>query len=102
MSDTDLYGVSALGSSTQASDGSSYIPATYSEYTAITPTSAASPSTVATVAGSTTGKDYGEAKKLIIRVWLDGEDKECWNDNAGQDWAISLKFSKIDSTPVSP
>lgn len=52
---------------------------------------------IATIKANTSGDDYGEAKKLIIRVWLDGEDGECWNDNAGQDWAISLKFSKIES-----
>jgi len=106
MADTDLYGVSALGTATEFTDGTSYTPATYTKYTAITPTSAASGwSNVATIAGSTTGGNYGEAKKLIIRVWLDGEDKECWNDNAGQDWAISLKFSKIEtaaSAPVGP
>ena len=68
---------------------------TYTNYTCITPSSAASAwSKVATVAGSTTTGQYGVAKKLIIRVWLDGEDFECWNDNAGQDWNIALKFSK--------
>lgn len=93
---TKLYGVSALGSSATATDGTTYVPGTYTEYTAITPTSATSGwSTVATLEGSTTTAQYGTAKKLIIRVWLDGEDQECWNDNAGQDWAISLKFSKI-------
>ncbi len=106
MADTDLYGVSALGTATDFTDGTSYTPATYTKYTAITPTSAASGwSNVATIAGSTTAGNYGEAKKLIIRVWLDGEDQECWNDNAGQDWAISLKFSKIEtvaSTPTQP
>lgn len=97
--DTKLYGVSALGAEATASDNSKYIPATYTAYTAITPTSAASGwSNVATIAGSTTGGQYGDAKKLIIRVWLDGEDFECWNDNAGQDWAISLKFAKIEAT----
>ena len=35
---------------------------------------------------------YGPAKKFIIRVWLEGDDQNCWNDNAGQDWSISLKF----------
>ena len=76
---------------------------TYGNFTCLTPTSDAAstptvvPSTVATIAGSGTSANYGTAKKLIIRVWLDGEDGECWNDNAGQDWAISLKFSKIES-----
>ena len=38
------------------------------------------------------GKTYGEPTKLIIRVWLEGEDGNCWNANAGQDWIINLKF----------
>ncbi len=66
---------------------------TYSEYTAY-----ANTSPVATILKPTAAQgEYGTAKKLIIRVWLDGEDTECWNDNAGQDWKISLKFSKIES-----
>ena len=52
-------------------------------------------STVATLQKSpgTTGNAYGPAKKLIVRVWLEGEDKDCWNDTAGQDWSINLKFN---------
>ena len=38
------------------------------------------------------GKTYGEPTKLIIRIWLEGEDSNCWNANAGQDWIINLKF----------
>jgi len=95
-----LAGVSALGTQTTASDGvTTYTPGTYTVYNALVPTSETSPDTVATIAGSTTGGKYGATKKLIIRVWLDGEDGECWNDNAGQDWSISLKFSKIEATP---
>lgn len=41
-----------------------------------------------------TGQEYGAMSKLYIRVWLEGEDGDCWNENAGQDWAISLKFMK--------
>lgn len=100
MSDTDLYGVSAVASGESTStDGVVYHAATYTQYNTLTPTNVDSgtPDTVATIEGSgTTGNQYGTAKKLIIRVWLDGEDKECWNDNAGQDWAISLRFSKIE------
>jgi len=39
-----------------------------------------------------TGTEYGAAQKYIIRVWLEGEDPDCWNDTAGQDWSINLKF----------
>ena len=52
---------------------------------------------VATLAAGN-GTTYGTATKMFIRVWLEGEDMDCWNANAGQDWTISLKFSKIDST----
>ena len=40
------------------------------------------------------GTEYGPSTKLIIRVWLEGEDGNCWNENAGQDWNLALKFSK--------
>lgn len=46
---------------------------------------------VATLAAGD-GKSYGDETKLIIRVWLEGEDGNCWNANAGQDWNIALKF----------
>lgn len=36
---------------------------------------------------------YGEATKIIVRVWLEGEDPDCWNETAGQDWSINLKFN---------
>ena len=53
-------------------------------------------SSIATIAGATAGGEYGAATQLWIRVWLEGEDPECWNQNAGQDWNISLKFLKIE------
>jgi hypothetical protein len=37
---------------------------------------------------------YGTPTKVILRVWLEGEDPNCWNANAGQDFNISLKFTK--------
>ena len=47
------------------------------------------------------GTTYGVATKLFIRVWLEGEDMDCWNANAGQDFSINLKFEKggLDPTP---
>ncbi|SDB40303.1 hypothetical protein SAMN02910317_02005 [Ruminococcaceae bacterium FB2012] len=47
------------------------------------------------------GATFGTAKKLIIRVWLEGEDANCWNENANQDWNISLKFTKDPLTANS-
>lgn len=43
-----------------------------------------------------TGGKYGEATKIIVRVWLEGNDPDCWNDTAGQDWYINLKFGRKD------
>jgi hypothetical protein len=39
------------------------------------------------------GNTYGVPTKAIIRVWLEGEDPDCWNETAGQDWSINLKFN---------
>ena len=39
-------------------------------------------------------KKYGDMVKAVVRVWLEGEDPNCWNPNAGQDFNISLKFVK--------
>jgi hypothetical protein len=44
---------------------------------------------------SSTNK-YGTMVKAVVRVWLEGEDPNCWNPNAGQDFNISLKFVKGD------
>jgi hypothetical protein len=49
----------------------------------------------AKAANSTTA--YGTPTKVWIRVWLEGEDPNCWNANAGQDFRISLKFSRDDA-----
>lgn len=49
---------------------------------------------VVTIPGAADSTTPGVAKKLIIRVWLEGEDGNCWNENAGQDWNIALKFTK--------
>ncbi|WP_294469537.1 hypothetical protein [uncultured Ruminococcus sp.] len=38
------------------------------------------------------GTGYGDAVQAVIRVWLEGEDPDCWNDTAGQNWSINLKF----------
>ena len=95
---TELYAVNTLSNYVEAdvtADKTGHITtsdkkANYTTYTAYDGTSA-----VATVKANTTSDTYGEMKKLWIRVWIDGEDEECWNDNAGQDWAISLKFTKL-------
>jgi len=54
--------------------------------------------TVVTLAKGSGGQ-YGAATKIIVRVWLEGNDPDCWNDTAGQDWSINLKFN--NGTPTS-
>jgi hypothetical protein len=52
----------------------------------------------ATAIGTLTAKaanattQYAAGTKFIIRVWLEGDDVNCWNANAGQDWQIALRF----------
>jgi len=41
------------------------------------------------------GNVYGNATQVWIRVWLEGEDQDCYNETAGQDWSINLMFEKI-------
>jgi hypothetical protein len=47
------------------------------------------------------GQGYGTATQVWIRVWLEGEDPNCWNNNAGQDFNICLKFVKGATTPAA-
>lgn len=51
-------------------------------------------SAVVTVPKSTTS-GYGNAVKATVRVWIEGEDPDCWNATAGQDFDLSLYFEKI-------
>ena len=45
--------------------------------------------------------NYGTPTKITVRVWLEGEDPDCWNDTAGQDWSINLKFNNETTNPIS-
>lgn len=38
---------------------------------------------------------YGDAVRYTVRIWIDGEDENCWNATAGQDFTVALKFNKI-------
>ncbi len=42
--------------------------------------------------------NYGEIKKAIVRVWLEGEDKSCYNPNAGQSFNVNLTFKQPTTT----
>jgi len=46
-------------------------------------------------------ENYGAATKIIVRVWLEGEDPDCWNETAGQDWSINLKFNNEITNPTT-
>lgn len=96
ISENTFYAVSGLGTKKTNNAGVDYYPGKYDTYNAYNSATSDSNS-VATLTPPSAGQEYGTAKKIIIRVWLDGEDEQCWNQNAGQDWSISLKFSKIES-----
>lgn len=83
---------------TDGASGINAVSATTPAWTTITQNNGTT--AVATLTAGT-GTTYGAATKLIIRVWLEGEDGNCWNDNAGQDWNICLKFSKDPLTAAS-
>ena len=85
---TPIYAVSGTGTSNAG------------EWGTITQNNGASGKDVATLAAGS-GSTFGEPTKLIIRVWLEGEDGNCWNENANQDWNISLKFTKDPLTPTT-
>ena len=86
---TGIYAVDGLGNSNGGA------------WATITENNASSGKEVAALTAGT-GTAYGTPTKLIIRVWLEGEDGNCWNDNAGQDWSISLKFSKDPLPTTNP
>lgn len=72
--------------------------ASYSAASIGTNTSGTDTITVTAAAAGNNG--YGEAVKYVIRVWLEGEDPDCWNATAGQDWKIALTFKNPDGDPV--
>ena len=62
---------------------------------------AAAANTVAVVKGATvSNKNYGVPCRYTIRVWIDGEDVNCWNATAAQDFIIDLKF--VDKSNTAP
>ncbi len=81
----------------------------YDNVTSVVQTGETSPTTIVTVPGTSptitsstynTGNCtddsslYGDAVCVIVRVWLEGEDTDCWNANAGQGFNLSLSFTK--------
>ena len=51
--------------------------------------------------GGVKKSNYGVAHKIVVRVWLEGEDPDCWNETAGQDWSINLKFNNEKTAALS-
>ncbi|MCR5201714.1 MAG: hypothetical protein K6D02_01285 [Lachnospiraceae bacterium] len=59
-----------------------------------------SPTITDNYAGNCTNSssNYGNAVCVTVRVWLEGEDEDCWNATAGQDFQIALAFTKVTTT----
>ena len=55
------------------------------------------PAVLVLAAAGTSENDgvWSETSKVIIRIWLDGDDQDCWNETAGQDFSIHLRFSEL-------
>jgi hypothetical protein len=53
--------------------------------------------TVVAVTAPEEGATWGAATEYTIRVWLEGEDVNCWDATAGQDFTIDLKFYRADA-----
>ena len=61
---------------------------------------AATDTTVVTVPKATGTNDWGTSNKYILRVWLEGEYVNCWNETAAQDFQIDLRFiRKAEANP---
>lgn len=50
---------------------------------------------VVALAAPTGTNKFSEAVQKTIRVWLEGEDVNCWDSNAAQSFTIDLTFTKI-------
>ena len=50
---------------------------------------------VVALAAPTGTNNYSTAVQKTIRVWLEGEDINCWDSNAAQSFTIDLTFTKI-------
>ena len=92
--DDKIYAVSAYGANNV---GATWTAITQNDASY---TSDSDNNAVATLAAGS-GATFGAPTKLIVRVWLEGEDGNCWNENANQDWNISLKFTKDPLTAQS-
>ena len=79
---------SGIGAGKNAVDSVSDTTATYgdvTEYVANTK--------IAKLDAPASDASYGIPTQFVVRVWLEGEDPDCWNETAGQDWSINLCFN---------
>lgn len=86
---------SGIGAGKNAVDSVSDTTATYgdvTEYVANTK--------IAKLDAPASDASYGIPTQFVVRVWLEGEDPDCWNETAGQDWSINLCFNN-ETTNVS-
>lgn len=98
----NYYGRKATGGSTDSTNISNAAVVASGTYGGTTPIYAAASyytpsSKVCTVSAAAADAQYGEGNKIYARIWLEGEDQDCWNKNAGQDFTINLKFNKIET-----
>lgn len=50
--------------------------------------------TVVSIPVNTSDKRYGDMTKRVVRIWLEGEDENCFDTNAGQSFNVGLTFTK--------
>jgi hypothetical protein len=102
-----LSGTGAITSTGQADRGGAYGAITEIKQTGVdgvntivtlpASTNASNPSTNYEGLSADTSTVYGNATCVIVRVWLEGEDIDCWNATAGQNFRINLAFSEVPS-----
>ena len=86
ITDANLVGRSVT---TEPWDGSVEPTSSYQTYEAYNNTTALIELPVAD------GSEWGTTVKYYIRIWIDGEDEQCYDPTAGQDWIIHLMISMI-------
>lgn len=83
---TSAYGLSATNTTTSAVN--KFVGADSGDTTTA--------SDIFTLEAAANTSDYS-VQGFVVRVWLEGESTSCWDQNAGQDWNISLKFTAEDN-----
>ncbi len=74
---------------------------TSGEITNAAGTNAADTVAVVKAPASEANTNYGVPCRYTIRVWIDGEDVNCWNATAAQDFVIDLRFIDMSYTSAN-